>query len=72
VTDADYAAVQENPGSGIVAPGGDHPQGNITCDGQVCGSVRWVPGNPPDQQMDTGGIIPSFLGEPTRQVLNAC
>src|SRR6185437_17039736 len=39
------------------------PDGDISCGGQVCGSVMWSSGSPSDHnQPDNGAIIPGTLG----------
>src|SRR6185312_12000884 len=64
VSDDDYKKARDADSRiGINAPGGDHPDGDISCGGQVCGSVMWSSGSPSDHnQPDNGAIIPGTLG----------
>jgi RHS repeat-associated protein len=64
VSDDDYKKAREADGQhGINAPGGDKPNGDVTCGGQVCGSVMWAPGSPSDHlKPDNGEMIAGSLG----------
>jgi RHS repeat-associated protein len=64
VSDGDYKKARDADSRiGITAPGGDHPYGNITCGGQVCGQAIWSSGSPSDHnQPDNGAMIPGSLG----------
>jgi RHS repeat-associated protein len=64
VSDADYNKAREADSKlGINAPGGTQPEGNVTCGGQVCGSVHWEPGSPSDHTGPaSGAMIPGSLG----------
>jgi RHS repeat-associated protein len=56
---AQQAANANNPPySGIQAPGGDRPNGNITDNGQVVGTATWSANPVPDQ----GQVIPGDMG----------
>jgi len=56
---AQQAANANNPPySGIQAPGGDHPNGNITDNGQVVGTATWSANPVPDQDQ----AIPGDMG----------
>ena len=61
VSDDDYRKAREaDAKQGIIAPGGNHPDGDITCGGQVCGNVRWESGNhlPDREAMYSGEVLP--------------
>ncbi len=67
ISDAAYAAgvaaqqaqnANNPPYSGIQAPGGSQPNGNITDNGQVVGTATWSPNPTPDE----GAVIPGDMG----------
>jgi RHS repeat-associated protein len=64
VSDEDYKKARDADSRlGINAPGGNKPEGDVTCGGQVCGSVTWAPGSPSDHTgPDNGALIPGSLG----------
>jgi hypothetical protein len=63
-SDDDYKKARDADSQlGINAPGGKKPEGNVTCGGQVCGSVHWEPGPPSDHTGPaSGAMIPGSLG----------
>lgn len=65
ISDAAYKAglaaqqaqnANNGPYSGIQAPGGERPNGDITCNGQLCGTATYVPNQ---SNLASGEAIPS-------------
>ena len=54
LTDEQYAELyqQQNGQQGITLPGGTFPTGDITCDGQVCGTARYIEPALEDESLD--------------------